>query len=203
MIELKVGGATYAEIAAPEGISRQRIQQFLAVPKAARAEVVRRARGECEECGKPLGKRPNIHHLATNIGQWDDLRFILYLCAACHRGNHRIYEPKICAVCQKGLNQKSKTGYCRLHLPWTHGKVGSYQRHKCRCRECTDAATAYARPFHLRLKGRQPPVHGTTASYRNYACRCVACTAAATAQCKSYAARKLTERAKESGNRRA
>lgn len=67
----------------------------------------------------------------------------------------------------------------RKRLP-AHGTVTRYTNHKCRCRKCRAAGTAYMRELRARMK--QTPEkkipHGTANGYENYGCRCRKCVKA-------------------------
>ena len=60
-----------------------------------------------------------------------------------------------------------------------HGTVTGYIGHRCRCRPCTDAWTAYHRGWRDRQSlGPDDPRHGTLNGYSNFRCRCAECRAA-------------------------
>ena len=89
MIEMKLEGATYAEIAKIAGISRQRIQQLISPPKAIREYVVNKCGGKCVACGILTGRSGHIHHEGGNgDGDYNDIDNLLLLCPSCHRMRH-------------------------------------------------------------------------------------------------------------------
>lgn len=64
-----------------------------------------------------------------------------------------------------------------------HGTVGGYTNHDCRCEECKEAATVYARTarknrLELLEKDFWIVEHGLASTYGNWGCRCQDCTIA-------------------------
>lgn len=57
-----------------------------------------------------------------------------------------------------------------------HGRVGTYKYHGCRCDECRQANTEYARQY-ARHGKKTHPQHGLT-GYQRRGCRCDICQAA-------------------------
>lgn len=95
IIELRLSGLSFAEIARRVGVSRQRVQQILAPPKHVRALVVERAQGKCQSCGVEVGKSGQVHHGAPEHrdGDWyNQPERLQLLCQPCHRSIHRARE---------------------------------------------------------------------------------------------------------------
>ena len=92
-LALRLEGKTYAEIARLMGASRQRIQQLVQVPAAAKLRALSRAGYACQRCGA-TGKdaRLDIHHKRTDVPSGEDYnhpRNLVVLCQPCHRRAHR------------------------------------------------------------------------------------------------------------------
>lgn len=89
MIQLKLKGLSYREIAKQAGVSRQRIHQLLSPPSAIGLAVQQRAQLKCEHCQiRLLGG--HIHHKGGQDGTWNDLSQLEYLCLSCHRIAHQM-----------------------------------------------------------------------------------------------------------------
>lgn len=87
ILGLRLSGLSYAEIARAVGLSRQRVQQILAPPKAIRDQVVIRANGKCERCGIVVGRSGQVHHGSPKHqdGDWyNDVERLQLLCVSCH-----------------------------------------------------------------------------------------------------------------------
>ena len=60
----------------------------------------------------------------------------------------------------------------------THGTRANYLRGRCRCEECTKAASKYIKDMRDLHKTRKVPAtakHGTRHCYIYYGCRCADC----------------------------
>lgn len=90
-LRLRLDGATYADIGAALGVSRQRAQQLLSPPGAIRAVVVARASGLCQRCARRVDDSGHVHHRAA-VGlepdAYGDLDNLELLCLPCHRSAH-------------------------------------------------------------------------------------------------------------------
>jgi hypothetical protein len=53
-----------------------------------------------------------------------------------------------------------------------HGTRYRYNKRNCRCPDCTEANTEWAR---ARRTNRNPSSHGTASAYQNFGCRCAEC----------------------------
>lgn len=95
IIELRLAGLTFAEIARRMGVSRQRVQQIVAPPKPIRDQVVARADGKCESCGVDVGKSGHVHHGAPGHkdGDWyNQIDRLQLFCVGCHKRVHEAGE---------------------------------------------------------------------------------------------------------------
>ena len=91
MLYLKLQGQTYRAIGKLAGISRQRVQQLLAPPRAIREIVVKRVNGLCQRCQLYVGKSGHVHHKgSTTEEDFNDLDNLELLCPSCHRNEHPI-----------------------------------------------------------------------------------------------------------------
>lgn len=89
MLSLKLQGQSYRAISVLAGISRQRVQQLLAPPRAIRAIVVKRAEGICQGCQIYVGNSGHVHHQGAHEGEnYNDLDNLELLCPSCHRTEH-------------------------------------------------------------------------------------------------------------------
>lgn len=80
--QFKQRGYTYRQIGDSMGVSRQRAQQLLAPTPDERKELLARANGRCERCGK---ESPTLHgHHKDYLGMPDEM-----LCPSCHIRSHR------------------------------------------------------------------------------------------------------------------
>lgn len=62
-------------------------------------------------------------------------------------------------------------------MPWTHGTASTYNNARCRCEECTAAATA-ARDTWVKSLANRPASdipHGKIGGYITWGCRCFKC----------------------------
>jgi hypothetical protein len=62
-----------------------------------------------------------------------------------------------------------------------HGTFSGYNRHRCRCVECTRVQVDYVTEWRKRKASEPLPpwaVHGQVNTYANYSCRCELCRAA-------------------------
>jgi hypothetical protein len=93
-IELRLQGATYAEIAPLLGCTRQGAQKLCRPRFQLRDLLTIRANGCCESCRKPTPKG-HAHHISVQgktpetFNKLDNLQ---YLCIACHGLAHRKLE---------------------------------------------------------------------------------------------------------------
>ena len=97
ILELRLAGLSFAEIARKVGVSRQRVQQILAPPKPVRDEVIARAEGRCESCGVEVGKSGHVHHGAAEHrdGDWyNQIERLQLLCVGCHRNAHSLFKTE-------------------------------------------------------------------------------------------------------------
>ncbi len=89
MIELRVDGFTYADIAKRAGVSRQRVQQLIAPPPGIRAIIIAKYNNRCFKCGVYVGASGHVHHEgSTNGDDYNDIENLLLLCPSCHRKAH-------------------------------------------------------------------------------------------------------------------
>jgi len=92
MLQLRLGGYTYAYIASKAGISRQRVQQILSPPAEIRDMVVGKAGGFCQICGVRVGVSGHVHHTKaaepTELDRYNDPESLILLCCSCHRKEH-------------------------------------------------------------------------------------------------------------------
>jgi len=99
MVKLRLDGYTYAQIAKKAGVSRQRIHQIIAPPKAIREYVVNKYHGYCKDCGLYVGKSGHVHHEYSTTGDdYSDVEHLILLCISCHRKRHQFF----------GRNEKHK-----------------------------------------------------------------------------------------------
>lgn len=69
------------------GLARDGGEHLAGIDKSnRRGEVIMRAGGCCEECGKYLGNEGEWHHIVGGLGKIDSLENALYLCHECHTG---------------------------------------------------------------------------------------------------------------------
>ena len=95
IIDLRLAGLTYSEIAQRAGISRQRVHQLVAPPKHIRNQVIELAEGKCLSCGVVVGRRGHVHHGAPDHqdGDWyNEITRLQLLCSSCHGRVHRAGE---------------------------------------------------------------------------------------------------------------
>lgn len=89
MLKMRLAGQTYQAIANEAGISRQRVQQILSPPPAIRRLIVKRSRGNCQDCGIRVGSSGHVHHMGDiTIEAYDDIDSLQLLCPSCHRKAH-------------------------------------------------------------------------------------------------------------------
>lgn len=92
MIELRIDGFTYADIAKRADISRQRVQQLIAPPPRIRDIIIVKYNNRCFKCGIYVGASGHVHHEgSTNGDDYNDIENLLLLCPSCHRKAHRSY----------------------------------------------------------------------------------------------------------------
>jgi hypothetical protein len=86
---MRLDGHTYAQIGETFGVSRQRIQQLIAPPKAIRMFVVERTEGRCEVCELLVGHSGHVHHIGeSGPDNYNDVDRLMLLCIGCHRRMH-------------------------------------------------------------------------------------------------------------------
>lgn len=119
MVELRMKGLTYREIAAVYKISRQRVQYLLLPPPVIRNIVLKRAEGRCEACSIEL-QHGHFHHVKQQE-IYNEPSNLQYLCMGCHRRAHilprtkrvEISKPARICPCGEEFTPKSKRQtYC-------------------------------------------------------------------------------------------
>jgi hypothetical protein len=95
MIQMRLDGYTYAQIAKAAGITRQRVQQIIAPPTSVRTYIITKYRGKCSKCGLHVGKSGHIHHISdkTLVENYSDIENLTLLCPGCHLQAHYIGLP--------------------------------------------------------------------------------------------------------------
>ena len=88
MIQLRLDGYSYAEIATRTGLSRQRIQQIVSPPPYVRQLIVAKFAGLCARCGLIVGKSGHVHHKDGAQEDFNDVDNLELLCRGCHRRAH-------------------------------------------------------------------------------------------------------------------
>ena len=89
MLLLKLDGQSYRAIAEQAGLSKQRVYQLLAPPKAIRIMVVSKYEGRCANCHIHVGKSGHVHHVGTaNFDDYNEIDNLRLLCPSCHRLSH-------------------------------------------------------------------------------------------------------------------
>jgi 5-methylcytosine-specific restriction endonuclease McrA len=53
-----------------------------------RALVIERSQGKCEECGRDIGSKGEVHHLTYRHFGNEQINELRYLCKKCHREHH-------------------------------------------------------------------------------------------------------------------
>ncbi len=95
MLNLRLDGFTYADIARKAGISRQRVQKILSPPREIRMFVVNKYSGQCANCGIHTGFSGHLHHNGDcDEESYMDIENLQLLCISCHRGKHINLEKK-------------------------------------------------------------------------------------------------------------
>lgn len=92
-INLRLGGATYAEIGKELGVSRQRAQQMIRPPEAIGREIRKEFGYRCARCNANLQEeRGDIHHKRTSgldLKTYTSIDNLELLCIPCHLRAHR------------------------------------------------------------------------------------------------------------------
>lgn len=109
MLNRRLEGRAYQEIADEFNISRQRVQQILSPPKAIRDFVIKQAEGKCEACGLLVGRSGHIHHENGGDEDYNDIANLHLLCPSCHRNRHRDAETG--AKISRGILRTMKRKY--------------------------------------------------------------------------------------------
>lgn len=117
MQSMKLAGHTYAQIAVKYGITRQRVQQLIAPPKAIRDHVIAKYGGRCAACGILIEHRGDIHHAGSDVDTYNDIESLRLLCIPCHMKIH---------VRPKDLKAP------RIKLPTTSGPRGELACETCK-----------------------------------------------------------------------
>ena len=102
MIEMKLNGNTYSQIAKELNISRQRVQQIISPPKELRDYIVKKYSGLCAKCGIQVNRAGHIHHTSSTDENYNDIDNLILLCLSCHRAEH------------KGDSQKRRENGCKM-----------------------------------------------------------------------------------------
>jgi hypothetical protein len=90
MMDMKLDGMTYADIAVKAGLSRQRIQQILAPPNKIRNIIIEKFNNRCNRCGIYVGKSGHVHHANMERPEcYKGIENLELLCPACHRIAHK------------------------------------------------------------------------------------------------------------------
>jgi len=149
MLVMRLDGNSYQEIAKEAGISRQRVQQVLAPPKAIRDEVIRRYNGRCANCGIRVGRGGHVHHQNNaDIDSYNDLTNLELLCLGCHS--------------QKHWESWTRVSHLRVTDKEVLDAITKYRRDNGYCPAIVEMAevldrgssTIYARLHRLRREGR-------------------------------------------------
>lgn len=93
LLARRLSGASFSQIGAEFGVSRQRVSQILSPPAPIRRQVVERAGGKCEDCGIAVGRSGHVHHGLPEAldGDWYNApERLQLLCPSCHRAKHPI-----------------------------------------------------------------------------------------------------------------
>jgi len=106
MLQLRLAGLTYQQIANEAGISRQRIQVLLSPPPAIREYVVKKYAGKCAKCGILVGKSGHVHHKNHEDNHYNDIENLELLCPSCHREKHKKEY-----TLEKPIKEKLTSGY--------------------------------------------------------------------------------------------
>lgn len=89
MLNLRLDGLTYSQIAQQAGLSRQRIQQILSPPSDIRKMVVEKYKGRCADCGLLVPRQGHVHHEnSDSVEDYQDIPNLCLLCVSCHRRRH-------------------------------------------------------------------------------------------------------------------
>lgn len=112
MIEMKLNGDTYSQIAKKLKISRQRVQQITSPPKEVRDYIIQKYNGRCARCDIQVHKTGHIHHVGSIDENYNDIDNLILLCPSCHCKEH------------KGESQKRRENGCVMPTYDSLRKVG-------------------------------------------------------------------------------
>ena len=112
MIEMKLNGDTYSQIAKKLNISRQRVQQITSPPKEVRDYIIQKYNGRCARCGIQVQQASHMHHMGSIDENYNDIDNLILLCQSCHRIEH------------KGESQKRRENGCVMPTYNSLRKVG-------------------------------------------------------------------------------
>jgi len=115
LLQERISGKTYSQIAKDAGISRQRIQQILSPPKEIQRIVRQRQQGLCVRCGKELRMSGHIHHKELKE-DYNDISNLELLCISCHRLEHCEIVYLECSVCGKRFHSRDVRARVRRNI---------------------------------------------------------------------------------------
>jgi len=102
LLEAKISGKSYAEIARDAGVSHQRIQQILSPSPVIRKYILKKYHNRCAKCGVLLLRLGHIHHKEM-IEDFQNIENLELLCNSCHTKTHNPASvlPIPCSYCGK------------------------------------------------------------------------------------------------------
>ena len=105
LLEAKISGKTYAEIAKGTGVSRQRIQQILSPSPVIRRFIKRKYKNRCAKCGVLIENFGHIHHKKM-VEDFQNIDNLELLCISCHTKTHTPIPSvfKTCSYCEKSFH---------------------------------------------------------------------------------------------------
>ena len=95
IINMRLEGLTYQQIAGKLNISRQRVEQIASPPKETLRALITRSGEKCENCGIIVGKSGHAHHKGHTEDTYEDINQLDYLCPSCHRLAHFTLRAKV------------------------------------------------------------------------------------------------------------
>ena len=134
MIEMKLNGDTYSQIAKKLNISRQRVQQITSPPKEVRGYIIQKYNGRCATCGIQVHKTGHIHHVGSIDENYNDIDNLILLCPSCHRIEHKgesrkrrengCVMPTYNSLRKVGRDNKIRQ-YAKRHPAYSHQEIAN------------------------------------------------------------------------------
>lgn len=103
IIKERLNGKTYREIGEILGISRQRVEAIASPPMKTLQDLMKRAEGKCQTCGRVIGRSGHAHHNGDQEETYQDISQLQYLCISCHLKAHGNPSHHPCKQCGKTL----------------------------------------------------------------------------------------------------